>query len=189
VFTTIDASGNLATETVEPVAVDLAAGTITVLVPAAATTGGVRLERDTAGVILQVVPVVDAADLSPAGSFSGGGWLTILGSGFAEGLTSVRMGDTTIADSGRFYGIDVYGGDVYGGGGNDGGLENQEPSFPGGGLPGAQTNDRLSLRLPADPPAGPISVTTEGGTSAPLAIDLTGLTGTAPNGPPTDPGV
>jgi hypothetical protein len=176
VFTTIDASGNLATESVEPVAVDVAAGTITVIVPAAATTGGVRLERDAAGVFLQIVPVIDSVDPSPAGGLSSGGFLSIFGSGFAEGLTSVNLGDVMIADNGRFYGIDVRGG--FGGGGSGG----QDPPIPGG-----AANDSLSLPLPPNPPAGPISVTTVGGTSTPLAIDLTGTTGPGSDGPPADP--
>ena len=162
VFTTMDSAGNLSERTVDPVSLDneLAVGTLAVVVPDDATTGRVRLERETSGVVLQIVPVVSNAWLPyPGISYDGHVSLTLSGSGFAEGLTSVHVGGTAIDDTSRSTGTDVSG------------------------------NGHLSVQLPADPPTGPISVTTVGGASAPYAIALTGIAGTATSGTPADPAV
>jgi hypothetical protein len=76
------------------------------MVPGNATTGRVRLERESTGVVLQIVPVVSGIGLSFSGSYGDNG-LTLSGSGFAEGITSVSLGDTTITDTGRYSGIDT----------------------------------------------------------------------------------
>ncbi|NBX29737.1 hypothetical protein EBR04_04690, partial [bacterium] len=160
VFTTIDSSGSLGETTVNPLTLDVANGAILVAVPANATTGRVRLEREPAsGVVLQVVPTVAAAQLS-TGSAYGGNTLTLTGSGFAEGLSRVTIGDRVIFDTSRSGGIGV------------------GYSFV--------ANDWLTLTLPSDAPVGPITVTTPGGTSTVLSVAVTGLAGTAASGTPAN---
>ncbi|NBX30448.1 hypothetical protein EBR04_08425, partial [bacterium] len=161
VFTAISPYGygdELAALTVTPESVDAVAGTITVRVPKNATTGVVRLERDSAGVILQIVPVV--SELSISGGSYAGNSLTVTGSGFVEGSTSVFFGDRRIDDTGRSSGTDVYG--FYG------------------------DSRQLSLTVPNDAATGPIRVQTVGGTSAAFAVGFTGITGSAAIGTPTD---
>ena len=106
VFTTLDANGNLSETTVTPSAIDLSAQTLSVLVPPAATTGRVRLERDSSGVVLQIVPTL--SDVSISGSGFAGNTLQLTGGGFAEGASSVLLGAQTITDIARNYGLDAF---------------------------------------------------------------------------------
>jgi Bacterial pre-peptidase C-terminal domain len=101
VFTTIDTNGNLSETLVAPTTLDAAAGTLTVVVPTSATTGAVRLERDTAGILLQVVPVISSRTVNGNVGF----WLG--GSGFAEGTTEVFTSGFQQRDPSRYYGTDV----------------------------------------------------------------------------------
>ena len=99
-FTAIDTSGNLSTQSATPATVAIDGTSMTVVVPTNATTGTVRLARDTAGVLLQVVPVLSQVSL-PVGNALSGSQMTLTGSGFAEGLTSVNFGSQTLADASR----------------------------------------------------------------------------------------
>jgi hypothetical protein len=84
VFTAIDSSGNRFEETGGPESIDVAAGMITVIVPAAATTGRVRLERDAGGVILQIVPVVTGAQVESVDDDAGTMLVVLTGFGFID---------------------------------------------------------------------------------------------------------
>jgi hypothetical protein len=106
VFTTLDDSGNLSEVVVTPSALDLSAQTLTVVVPINATTGQVRLERDVAGVLLQIVPTLADVTMG-AGAFTGAN-LQLSGSGFAEGAMSVTLGGQSIADMSRDLGMNVF---------------------------------------------------------------------------------
>ena len=64
VFTSLDDSGNLYETTVTPT-INLGAQTMTAVVPDAATTGRVRLERDNSGVLLQIVPTLTPTPAAP----------------------------------------------------------------------------------------------------------------------------
>jgi hypothetical protein len=75
---------------------------LTVLIPATATTGAVRLERDNAGIFLQIVPTLSSFTANGATAF------TLNGTGFAEGLTTVILSGFQIDDPDRNYGTDVY---------------------------------------------------------------------------------
>ncbi len=157
VFTGLDDGGNLTEVTVTPSAVDLAAQTITAAVPANATTGRVRLERDDAGMLLQIVPTLGDVTMSAGGGFEGYN-LQLTGSGFAEGATSLQLGGRTIGDVSRFAGMDVF-----------------------------SSGTRINFTVPSGAATGPVRVTTVGGTSPAFAIGLsgisaTGLVGTATNG-------
>ncbi|SCX42366.1 Ig-like domain-containing protein [Nitrosospira sp. Nsp1] len=105
-FTTIDSSGRLAERTVIPVSVAADGSSLTVVVPTDATTGTVRLARDSSGVLLQIVPTL--SDISASlNSLYNGGSLTLSGSGFAEGATSVLFGNQRLNDSSRNTGPDA----------------------------------------------------------------------------------
>lgn len=66
---------------VTPLAVDLAAQTITIVVPDNAISGAVRLERDPVGILLQIVPTISVLE-APDGIDSNS-VVTLRGSGFA----------------------------------------------------------------------------------------------------------
>ena len=70
VFSTLNDSGNLA-ELVVTSTVDVGAQTISATVPLSATTGQVRLERDSTGVLLQIVPTLSNVTIT-SGNFVGG---------------------------------------------------------------------------------------------------------------------
>ena len=102
VFTAIDASGNLYTDTVTAASVAADGKSLTVVVPTDATTGAVRLARDTAGILLQVVPTLSHLDASASSSGSVFGntvGLTLTGSGFSEGTNLVHFGNQILAMS------------------------------------------------------------------------------------------
>lgn len=167
VFTTIDTAGNLGAVTVTPAvgAVNVGAQTITVTVPDNATTGAVRLSRDGAGsgLLLQVVPTLSDVAFTSGSNPYVGGRVTLSGSGFAEGLSSVSFGNQRLDDWSPNYGLEVFN--------------------------GSTSNSRLDLRVPATTPAlptGPIRVTTLGGTSAAFGLSLATLSATA-TGTPANP--
>jgi hypothetical protein len=159
VFTTLDDSGNLSEVTVTPTSVDVANQTITAVVPLNATTGRVRLERDDTGLLLQIVPTLSDVTMSNGGGFEGYN-LQLSGSGFAEGSTSVSLGQQRIDDISRNYGLDVF-----------------------------NNASRINLTVPSGAPTGPVRVTTVGGTSAAFGIGLSSITATGASGTPTSASV
>ncbi len=164
VFTTMDANSPMATVTVMPISVAADGTSLTVKVPHQAATGTVRLERDTAGVMLQVVPVLLDVTGNAGGPYAGGS-LTLTGRGFIEARSTIHLGDVDVVDISRNNGPSV-------GGANIGGQYVQNGSF--------------SLQAPGGAKAGPLSVTTVGGTSNVLNLSFTGLTATAASGTPAD---
>jgi hypothetical protein len=165
-FEVIDAAGNISELSVLPTRIDIAAGTLDVVVPDAATTGSVRLVRDPVGLFLQIVPTL--ADLSlPAGSTPATARATLAGTGFAEGLTSVWIGDRRIDDRGTSSGLDVR---------------------DRAAVPRAVANGEIVLDLPAGPLLqGPLRFSTVGGTSAALALTVSALEASANVGTPANP--
>jgi len=103
VFTTLDNGGNLGETTVTPSNLDLGAQTLTAVVPAGATTARVRLERDSVGLLLQIVPTISDVAISGAGFI--GNTLQLSGSGFAEGASAVLLGGLRIDDISRSAGL------------------------------------------------------------------------------------
>ena len=156
VFTTLDDGGNLAEAGVAST-VDLLHQTISAVVPINATTGHVRLARDTSGVLLQVVPTLSGATMTSVGGSFTGNNLQLSGSGFAEGAISVLLGAQSVADIDRYYGLDVF-----------------------------NNATRINMTVPTGMPTGPIRVSTVGGTSAAFTITLGGITAAATSGTPTD---
>ena len=159
-FSAIDSNGARYWHAVTAASVAADGTSLTVVVPADATTGTVRLSRDPAGLLLQIVPVLTRADL-PASQPFNGGTLTLTGTGFAEGVTTVLFGSTLLPDTSRIDGIDVSG-------------------YPA-------TNSVATLTVPRGVPSGPIRVVTPGGTSAAAGPALIGLTATATSGTPATP--
>ena len=100
--------------------------------------------------------------------FAGGG-LSLTGSGFAEGLTAVRFGASSLMDASRSTGPDIY----YG--------YNPYPNYI--------QNAGISLTAPTGVPSGPIVVTTPGGSSAAFGLTFTGITATATAGTAANGGV
>ena len=137
------------------------AGTsLTVVVPTNATTGHVRLARDNAGVLLQIVPTLGDVTMTSVGGVYTGANLQLAGSGFAEGATSVLMGGQSIEDIARNQGLDVF-----------------------------SSGTRINLTVPSGAPTGPIQVRTVGGTSTAFGIAFTGISATAASGTPQEAGV
>lgn len=161
VFSCLSAEGFAYEQTVTPTLVDVATGRITVRVPVDATTGRVRLARDTVGLVLQIVPTVSTLASGSAGE------MVVVGSGFAEGAVTVSIGGKEFMDNGldRF-GLDVTNRRVTG---------------------GISTNSGITMSLGSGVPAGAIVVRTDGGSSAPLVRSATTLVGTASSGTPRNP--
>ena len=90
VFTT----GGQSVLAVTPLAIDLAAQTITIVVPDNAISGAVRLARDTAGMILQIVPTISVLEAPDA--LNGDNGVTLRGSGFAPAGLAVTAGHSTL---------------------------------------------------------------------------------------------
>jgi len=158
VFTTINSGGQLTTTAVTPVSVAGDGTSLSVVVPSAAASGMVKLEREAAGHFLQIVPTLADVAGTNGGSFHGAS-LTLTGSGFIEGDLRIAFGNHTVFDRSGFSGPDV-----------------------------GSNNATLSLVVPAGVPGGPMTVTTFGGTSAPFGLTFTGITAIATSGGPTDPG-
>jgi hypothetical protein len=162
VFTTIDSSGRLAERTVTPASVAANGSSLTVVVPTDATTGSVRLARDSSGILLQIVPTLSDVGAN-INSLYNGGSLTLSGSGFAEGATSILLGNQRLNDSSRNTGPDIY--------------ERYNPSIGQYVL-----NSQLTMAVPAGAPTGPIQVATMGGTSAAFGLSITGITASSSSG-------
>jgi membrane-associated phospholipid phosphatase len=119
------------------------------------------------GFPLQIVPVVtgvDVTSVTSAGTMS----VALSGLGFIEGNNTIyRFGAVEIADPSTTTGPDVV-----------------KPALD------EHANSRSVLTLPFSNDAfGAISVTTAGGTSAPLVVNVQQITATAISGIPTDPGL
>ena len=162
VFTAIDGNGTLCESTVAAASVAANGTSLTVVVPGDATTGTVRLARDQVGVLLQIVPTLDDVSANPGQPFAGGG-LTLTGSGFAEGASSVQFGAASLADSSRASGLDVY--------------YRYNPNYT--------ENGTIALSAP-NGPTGPIRVSTVGGSSEAFALSFTGLVASATTGAAAD---
>ena len=157
-FSAIDTTGNRSWSQASAASVASDGSSLTVVVPTDATTGTVRLARDPAGVLLQVVPHLTHVD-DYAGYAYDGSPLILTGTGFAEGSTTVMFGTTRLNDTSRTDGIDV-GYSSY-------------------------TNTTIGLTVPKGAPTGPIRVTTTGGTSDTAGPEFNTITATATNGTPT----
>jgi hypothetical protein len=169
VFLVADAAGNLDELVVTPSAVDLAAQTITVTVPDAAMTGRVRLERDTHGLLLQILPRVTDVQVQ---SVSGDGTTAVVvlsGFGFLDGGDSLyRFGSETVRDASSTSGPQVAGR-------NDAVLNR------------FIANGQVTITVPlTDGVFGGISVQTAGGTSALYSVNLAGITSVAASGTPAN---
>ncbi|WP_263539105.1 Ig-like domain-containing protein [Paucibacter sp. Y2R2-4] len=102
VFSVMDDSGNLFEQAIAASSVAADGNSLTVVVPTNAATGTVRLARDTVGIFLQIVPTLTSAT-APNGNA-----LTLTGTGYSEGVTSILLPDFQILDISRAYGVDVY---------------------------------------------------------------------------------
>jgi len=166
VFTTVNTSGLLGTVEVTAQGAADDGTSLTVLVPTNATTGMVRLEHDRAGVLLQVVPTLDAVDVNAGLPFNNGN-VVLVGSGFAEGASSIAFGTTVLHDSSRFTGLLVR----------------------NAGSPDFRANGRIDTAVPNGVATGPIRVSTVGGTSDTLARSFTAMVAAAQTGTPADAAV
>ncbi|MHC5112427.1 MAG: beta strand repeat-containing protein, partial [Planctomycetota bacterium] len=146
VFTTSDTSGRLGTSIVTPTSIAGDGSSLEVVVPTTAASGMVRLERELAGLFLQVVPTLTDVEQGVGGVFHGGS-LTLRGSGFTEGILAVNFGGTTLTDQSVFTGPDQF-----------------------------SNNTQMFFTVPNDVSTGPITVTTLGGTSAVFGLTFTGIT-------------
>jgi hypothetical protein len=166
-FTTVDASGNLKESSPITATVAPDGTSLTVVVPHNATTGMVRLDRDRAGLLLQIVPTLDDVDQGANEAFAGGS-LTLTGSGFAETATSVLFGNRALDDASRnYYPLDVY--------------ARYAPNY-------TENSGIAVYAVPEDMPTGPILIRTVGGTSNVFGLSFTGLSATASSGTPADAG-
>jgi hypothetical protein len=166
VFTAIDASGDLYADTVTPISVAADGKSLTVAVPTDATTGTVRLARDTAGILLQVVPTLSHVDVAAGGAFTGGS-MSLTGTGFAEGVSAIQFGTQTLTDVSRSSGLDVVN-YIY------------NPNYT------SATNGFINLSVPNGVPTGPITVVTPGGSSTVYPLSVTGITAKAAGGMPAN---
>ena len=166
VFSTINATSNQVSSTVAtPISVAPDGTSLVCLVPFDAATGVVRLARETAGILLQVVAVVAAIGTdvnSPAATAAfHGQTLVLYGTGFVKGLTI-------------HYGLP-------GQPGASTSLATSEYVDP--------TTQVLGLvtTVPSGAPLGPISVSGLGGASATFQIILGQVVATAASGTPANP--
>ena len=165
VFEVIDSSGNRYERVVRPIAVAPSGASLEVLVPIDAITGvvGVVGDRNNSRFPLQIVPLLTSGDVySLADNTTGALNVLLRGVGFVEGNeSSYAFGGVVVNDANTFDGPDV------------------RYVF-------AQENDGVYLTVPGGNWNGPISVTTAGGTSAPLTLDFTKIASTALSGTPAD---
>ncbi len=159
VFFASDSNGTLYTTVVAPTSIAPDGLSMQVVVPVNATSGTVRVERESSGVFLQIVPTL--SDMDQISATYRGGTLRLRGSGFAEGNSVVHFGATTVTDTSSQNGPDVYGGFV-------------------------QENDAMNVPVPGAGSFGPITVTTLGGTSAPFTRTFTGIVASATSGTPAN---
>ncbi len=165
VFTRLDESGEVSSVTATPTVVAADGTSLTVVVPDSATTGVVRLARDQAGVLLQVVPTLGIASMSSGSSYNGG-FLSLTGTGFAEGMTTIGFGAKSVPDASRTNGTDIL------------------SYFDTKTVP----NGRATLFVPDGVPTGAIRITTPGGTSNTLGQSLATITAMADSGSPANAG-
>jgi len=99
VFTTVDGNGTFSTATVTPTTVAADGSSLDVLVPTnpGATSGMVRLERENAGLFLQVVPTLTDLDQGVNDLYHNGG-LRMRGTGFVEGAMQINFGGNSLLD-------------------------------------------------------------------------------------------
>lgn len=123
--------------TTNPTSVAADGRSLTVEVPAGVVTGNLALLSGGAAYRLQIVPTIT----SISGTVAPGNDVTVIGSGYSEGDTTVRFGNASVVDGGPETndGVDVFNWSI--------------------------RNERLNTNVPA---VGglPVSVTTDGGTSA-----------------------
>jgi hypothetical protein len=164
-FSAVDSFGRLFSSAVSPTGVAPDGTSLICTVPADATTGGVRLARETSGIILQVVPTLadiqtQAGSLTYPATFHGSR-LYLYGTGFIEGGLTIHYGAQAQADTSVSQGPDI----------------------------GFDFSTRLSglgATVPASVPVGSISVSTAGGTSAPFGAMLSQVVATASSGTPAN---
>ena len=163
IFRSKDSDGRISQSIVNPSFVSQDRTQMDVVVPKQATTGVVQLIGDASGqhIQLQIVPVISGVDIEGLqGSLA---TVALRGLGFSEGDGIYRFGNTQVIDPDS--GTDLV--NVL--------FENFLNDFA-----------RLSLPLSADV-FGAVTVTTQGGTSAPFVQPLRNLNSTAIVGSPLDP--
>jgi hypothetical protein len=123
--------------TTNPTSVAADGRSLTVEVPAGVVTGNLALLSGGAAYRLQIVPTIT----SISGTVAPGNDVTVIGSGYSEGDTTVRFGNASVVDGGPETndGVDVFNWSI--------------------------RNERLNTNVPAGGGL-PVSVTTDGGTSA-----------------------
>ena len=164
IFTSMDGSNALSLLAVTSTSVAVDGTSLTVRVPDSATTGTLRLGNDTAGLVLQVVPVL--LDVSGnANSQYDGNYLTLTGRGFIEASSSIQLGASTVIDRARSNGTSVSAAVI---------------------VNNYTANARYSVQVPTGAGTGPISVTTVGGTSNVFDLSFTAITATATSGTPAN---
>jgi hypothetical protein len=153
-FLTVDGLGVLHSQLFTPASVDPSGNSLTVVVPANAATGTVSLQRDGGGILLQIVPTLDKIDVNVFGGLYSGGFMTLTGKGYQQGLMSVNFGGTTLASTvrGSTTGINAFG------------------------------NGSLQLTVPDGVETGPMSVSGPGGTSAVYPLTFSGIVSAALTG-------
>ncbi|WP_457334994.1 hypothetical protein [Rhizobacter sp. P5_C2] len=157
VFTTLSDFGNLSELTVTTT-VSLTNQTLTAIVPTTAHTGHVRLERDTSGLLLQIVPTVIDLQVESASTDGKSASVLLEGTGILEAAdTEYRFGTLKLLDRTRTAGPENLG-----------------------------RFTRVVLPL-SDAAFGPISVKTIGGTSTPFSVNVASVNAVAPTGTPADP--
>ncbi len=170
VFQTIDGNGTRAERIVRPASVGTGGTSLTVVVPidvAFTGTVGIVGDKNSTGVTLQIVPVVESVDFT--GIYNDGTFANarFKGRGFVEGNGTIyRFGNLTVTDDSANQGADARGIYAYDNDGAD-----------------------VPVALSGNDFHGAITITTAGGTSAPFTGNFTGFsagtaatTGTAANG-------
>ena len=171
VFDVINSSGTQSTVDVATSEFDEASSTAYFQVPYAAETGNVTVYSLVGSTKtnfadgqfpLEIVPVVNSITVNSVSSDGTSANVTLHGLGFIEANNSqYNFGTTTVTDTDPSSGPDVYSSSL--------------------------ANDTVNLTVPLSAGAfGPITVTTAGGTSLPLTLALSGITGTALSGTPAN---
>ena len=141
VFATVDDSGNKSQIVVHPIATSADGTNATAIVPVNAMTGVVRVVGDLNGnaVPLQIVPTISSITVNSVASDGSSANVTLHGTGFVDGYnTAWNFGSISVLDaSSSNQGPDVFSSDT-----------------------------TVNLTVPLKGAFGPISVTTQGGTSA-----------------------
>jgi hypothetical protein len=173
-FHVIGTDGTQSTRDVQVTSVDFSKGIAFFQVPYDVVTndvvvyskvGNTRTDFAGGAFTLQIVPVVSSIDVTSVAADGSSAQVTLTGLGFIEDNGSAyQFGSTAIVDSSVSTGPDVAGGLV--------------------------ANGAVNLVVPLSAGAfGAITVTTAGGTSAPLSFGLTGIVSTALSGTPANASV